>query len=114
MTMEVTAPAEAAITVTTQALPSTSASPSDEMLPCDPALKAKKPKTRMKPPNAANYKGIIALILIHLLEKGHLLRQQSAGITGLKTETREKVVCEQEIYMETAVQSKTVTSVCEL
>ena len=47
-----------------QASPITPASPSAEMLACDPALKAKNPKKRMKPPKAASYNANKNILLI--------------------------------------------------
>ena len=54
--MDEMAPAEAAMIVQTQATPIASASPGCEILAWDPALKAKNPNIKMKPPNAVNYK----------------------------------------------------------
>ena len=54
--MDDMAPAEAAIMVQTQATPMASASPGWEILAWDPALKAKNPNIKIKPPNAVNYK----------------------------------------------------------
>ena len=54
--MEDIAPAEAAMIVLTHATPIASASPGEEILAWEPALKAKNPNIKINPPNAVNCK----------------------------------------------------------